>query len=451
MNAISADMINKNFLKSLLNKDTNLPKQRIKWIKNCEVHITPKGKISFVFRYPSYKTDDVNFRARKTLCAFDKQSDLEKIKSKVFTLNDLIREEKYIDPNLITLNDDDNQKDYDSSKDFVTNYYNWIDNSYQPTVSEKQYKNCRAGFKNHIEEKVSGRSLNSVSAGEWLDIFSGMTSKTTAKKVRDNLCLFLTKMQLDRKVDNNPLTIVTAKKFGYKAGINDNPLSDQHLHQVIWALEQIDNQEYKDIYWTLILFGCRPKEVVTIEGQDINRSFWECPPHKHKVGPLVGRDIKRPLSKGHFLHLKRITNNFQPGVVFKPQSDSTNWHRDMKVFDRVKKKIDSILSKKYETINTFDYDPIRHWVTYDIRTTFRTNFEEMTGDFRASEQAIGHFDSALIRSYNKHVRIDEMFDGYTKWFNKVEKMRVSNPFSTKYAANEEMDEDGFVIPTKKRK
>lgn len=177
-------------------------------------------------------------------------------------------------------------------------------------------------------------------------------------------------------------------------------LDDEELWAV-WRASSEERAPARQLLQLLILTGSRRSEWADAGWSELDedsRTLW-IKPDRYKTG--VAHSV--PLSGAAWGIVKDVPR--WPGSDWIISYDGT---APFRAWGRMKKRVELAANRHLGR-------PLERWRLHDLRVTVRTGMARQGVPPHIAELVLGHVPPALVRTYNKHLHVDERRDALERW------------------------------------
>ncbi len=367
------------------------------------VRVSPKGKITFVFRYYYQQTGkrlDVGVYPQLTLA---------KAREEVVRLKQKLGEGH--DPKIVRKLERQDIVDAPTLKSLFELWYEsyCVDN-------KKGHQDIKRSFEIHVYTKLGDLPAKEITLHHWLALLEPLAKKTPsiAERILVNTKQ-LYKWGVKRQIlPLNPLADIYAKAdLQIDKRFVDRILSEEEIKMVWRAIDDSRITPKNKLFIKLcLIYGCRCGELRQAEKShfDFQKRVWTIPPENHKLGKSTGKPLVRPIITpvADFLaqafDLSResefVFTNEGLSTMMKPAAPVQLPYNIMQYLRR---------HESYE---------IPHFSMHDLRRTARTQFSRLT-DFRTAEVMLGHSSGRIVNTYDHYDYLEEQAEAYRKWCKRL--------------------------------
>lgn len=263
-------------------------------------------------------------------------------------------------------------------------------------------------FKKHIEPSLGTAKLDNTTREHWINLFDGMESRVMAHHMV-SLCSRAFKFCRNRGVvKSNPLADILPGDVGQKPKIKERKLTFSELKVICDWLTIHQTEEAKFLIKFLMLTGCRTAEIrqATWDWFDFENNTWTIPATHFKTRVSVRRalsplavkmlmDRKKSVSTRHVLTSPRVCVGKDMDRPVMPQ----------------------VAANYAKTIR--EGAGMSLWSLHDLRRTFATSVSELGCPPHVVEKLLGHQMMGVMAHYNLHDYIDDQRHWVGVWEQKL--------------------------------
>ncbi|WP_017445823.1 tyrosine-type recombinase/integrase [Gayadomonas joobiniege] len=299
----------------------------------------------------------------------------------------------------------------------------WYEKSAKQT--KKRHTQVIRRFENWIFPKLGKLYWDDINLNTWLDLLEGIKNKreATSATIATELRQCATWCERRELIKTNVLVNVTPAFIGAKKVKRDRTLSKTDIYYALLASEESNMATKNKLFFYLCLFfGCRASELRLAERNhfDFDSMTWTVPPELNKISRSTNpQPIIRPL-------IKEIVPYIQAAFNI---SDSKRW---MFTKDRNKGPNPEPCAENFQIslpygivqycLRRYKYT-LEHFTIHDLRRTARSNWSEFV-QLPAAEKMLGHKFGGVMEVYDRYNYMNEMREAYTKWFYKLEEIKL---------------------------
>jgi len=292
----------------------------------------------------------------------------------------------------------------------------WDEKSLQRTDNGAKVK---ANMENHILPSFGKLDAGQITQPMWVERIDTIAQDTPAMAVQMlSYCRQMLEFGKRRgTLSWNPLKGLQAKNdFGIIRGRGKRVLDDEDIRMLFLAIQHTQIAPKNRIMLQLALaYGCRWQDLRQARKMDFDfeKMIWTVPADRHKTGKSSGAgDILRPIIEGT-VPLIRTAMQLAPGSVMFPKQEDPE----------AVVGATSHISIPYRIIEYLDKHQglkMAHWTVHDLRRTQRTRQSALRTEYIVAEKMLGH---AAGDPYDYHRYMDEMREGYDKWWAKLQTLQ----------------------------
>lgn len=249
----------------------------------------------------------------------------------------------------------------------------------------------------HLKDSFHGRDIRSVTAKEWVDLFS-VYEQENPRKARQLLVQLKSAVNwcIRRQfIDYCNLMKISPQDVGEKSSIGNRVLTYKELAKIWIAIERSRaSTSNKSLHQMTMLWGSRLSELrlSTTDEFDTESFIWTVPVEHSKTKKIIRRPIFPAIKQ--LLDKSLMTYN---GVLF-PGDD-------------MREPISIAAANRYIR-RIRDGLGIGVWRAHDFRRTLATRLSEEGVALHVIEKMLGHELGGIMAVYNKHDWIDEQKEAY---------------------------------------
>lgn len=299
----------------------------------------------------------------------------------------------------------------------------WYEKSASQT--KKRHKQIIRRFENWIFPKLGNLYWDSLKLNTWLDLLENIKSKreATSATIATELRQAATWAERRELINSNPLINVTPSFIGAKKIKRDRCLSKTDIYYLFQAADESNMADKNAIFMYLCLFfGCRASELrlAEISHFDFDAMTWTVPPELNKISRNSNpQSIVRPLIPEVLPYIKAAFN----------VSLSEKW---MFTKERSTGPVPEPCAENFQIslpygivqycLRRYKYT-LEHFTIHDLRRTARSFWSEFV-NMPTAEKMLGHKFGGVLEVYDRYNYLDEMRQAYTKWFYKLEELKI---------------------------
>lgn len=390
-----------------LKANTNKPRDK-KLIKSdrdgLNARVSPKGKITFVFRYYYYGSRKDLDIATYPLCSLkEARVEVTRLRKKL---------EQGHDPKVVRLL----EKQAIIAAESLSGLFDLWYEAYC-IHNKKGHVEIKRSFEIHVFPKLGKLPAEKITLHAWLDILEGLakTKPAIGERILVN-AKQLYKFAMKRKlVPANPLADIYAKEdLQIQKRSTDRVLDDEEIKMLWLAVNNSRITPKNKLFVKLcLIYGCRNGELRQAEKQhfDFKTGIWTIPPENHKLGKKSGKPLLRPITPSIAAYLRQAFA-LSPDSHYAFTNDGSDEVMGIRAPLALPYNIMQHL-RRYE-----GYE-MAHFSMHDLRRTARSRFSTITS-FHVAEVMLGHaVGSQVARVYDRYDYLKEQAEAYEEWCDKL--------------------------------
>jgi len=368
------------------------------------VRITPKGKVIFQLRYRyNGKQHRLDLGSYPNITLKEARLESDRLRALL---------EKGHDPKQVKLKE---LSSIQNAYTFEKLFSEWYEKFCFP--NKASHHDIKRSFEIYVLPKFGTQNSDDISAYQWISLLEDVVHHSPSIAARlllnANQCLkWGGKRGL---VTTNHLANVSAKHdLRIEKNVKERALSDYEIHISFDALKNTRMAEKNKLFLTMLLvYGCRVGELKLAKKSDFDfdKNIWSVPAANHKTGKKTKKPLIRPITENIKPYLMQVMK-LSPKSVYlftadgsdQPLGESSHLTMPYNIFQWL---------KRHKGIE------IQHWSVHDLRRTMRTNMSTIAQP-HVCEIMLGHALPKIWGTYDKHDYLDEQYDAYTKWVERLE-------------------------------
>lgn len=266
-------------------------------------------------------------------------------------------------------------------------------------ISERTKDENARVLRERLVPHFKGRSITTIKRRELIEFLEEMGEEAPALAHRTQALLATL---FDWATDREILEISPAVRLraANKPESRDRALKDAEI-KLLWPVFEAQGNPFGPFFKMCLLTAARRTEVATMKWEDIDSGLWKL--SNTKTG--VPRDI--PLSTTALDILSDIPR--QGEYVF-----TSSGKKPISGFSKAKKAIEL----------KSDVDP---WTIHDLRRTAATHMAELKTPRIVVMAVLGHSDSTVTATYDRHDYLEEKTHALQMWADKIERLTGGAP------------------------
>ncbi|ENC6709565.1 integrase arm-type DNA-binding domain-containing protein [Vibrio harveyi] len=227
-------------------------------------------------------------------------------------------------------------------------------------------------------------------------------------------------MAVRRKlISENPLVGISSNRdFNVERKEGERTLDDDELRRLMAYTFESRYTRKGLIVFLALFFGFRMGEIgkAEIKHFDFFNMLWTVPPENHKTGKRTKKPIIRVIDKSIVPMIEMLAGLSADGIhLLTSQKTGTKLKDDF--WTHFPKHINTWLEKN-------GLERIENWSMHDLRRTQRTNMSRLA-EPHVCEILLGHKLPGVWQTYDKDLYIDEQREAYSKWWDRLQKIRLN--------------------------
>ena len=382
------------------------PKQEVKTDRDAlSVRISPKGKITFQYRYRhDGKQDRMDLGAYPAMTLKEARDDVDKWKEELKQgHNPKLVKKALLASNATAM----------TTKELIDK---WFDQYCYD--AKKGSKEIYRSFELYVFPKLGVIPVSMLNFHTWLELLEKLveTKPVIADRILTNTSQCFRWAVKRRYIETNVLAGFHGKELGVVRGEGDRVLSHEEIRYVWRAAENSRMTEKNALFFMLCLFfGCRNGELrrADVSHFDLEKNIWEVPPEHNKGNwkAKKRKSIFRPFPdevKELILRLIELNRGSTHLITCAGSTKMLTSSATLSIPYKIMQHCKVNMGKE-----------IPHFSFHDLRRTARTNFSTLT-EPHIAEKMLGHSLGKIWEVYDHHEYIEEQRVAYAKWWTRLQ-------------------------------